>query len=118
MAKNLNEVFSRLQDYQAQQRELKRMYRDALAVSGEYHDVLQDLEILKQKKRQIESRVQADLREEWNKLEGLKLNIAGDKQMMSDIALIQLAQGEEVKVVDQNNVTYEPVFSVRFKKLA
>lgn len=116
MSKNISEVFSRLQGYQSQQRELKKMYRDALSVNGQYQEALQELENLKLKKKKIEAAVKSDFKEEWDKLEGLKLNIAGDKQMLSDLALVQLAQGEEVKIVDENKVVYEPVFSVRFKK--
>jgi hypothetical protein len=44
------------------------------------------------------------------------LNIAGDNQLLSDLALNQLAKGEAIKIVDENKVEYEPVFTVRFKK--
>ncbi len=113
----LNEVFKRLQEQQKKQRELKKMYREALAVNGNYHEVVEELEALKIKKKQIEASVKADLKEEFDKLEGLKLNIAGDKQMLSDIALTQLTKGEAVKVTDENQVEYEPLFSVRFQKV-
>mgnify|MGYP001806537412 CR=1 FL=1 len=113
----LNEVFKRLQEQQKVQRDLKKMYREALAVNGNYHEVLEELEALKIKKKQIESAVKSDLKEEFDKLEGLKLNIAGDKQMLSDIALTQLTKGEEVKVIDENQVEYEPLFTVRFLKV-
>jgi hypothetical protein len=113
----LNEVFNRLQEQQKKQRELKKMYREALAVNGNYHEVIEELEALKIKKKQIEASVKADLKEEFDKLEGLKLNIAGDKQMLSDIALTQLTKGEPVKVTDENQVEYEPLFSVRFQKV-
>lgn len=113
----LNEVFKRLQEQQKVQRDLKKMYREALAVNGNYHEVLEELEALKIKKKQIESAVKSDLKEEFDKLEGLKLNIAGDKQMLSDIALTQLTKGEEVKVIDENQVEYEPLFTVRFQKV-
>ena len=116
MSKDLSEVFSRLQSYQAQQRELKKMYRDALVINGEYQELIQELDDLKLKKKKIEAQIKSDFKEEWDKLEGLKLNIAGDKQMLSDLAIVQLAKGEEVKIIDQNQVVYEPVFSVRFKK--
>jgi len=113
----LNEVFVRLQEQQKNQRELKKMYRDALSVNGNYHEVMEELDALKIKKKQIEASVQSDLKEEFDKLEGLKLNIAGDKQMLSDIALTQLTKGEPVKVVDGNQVEYEPLFSVKFQKI-
>ncbi|MGE5426039.1 MAG: hypothetical protein ACM3PZ_03120 [Bacillota bacterium] len=113
----LDEVFKRLQEKQKSQRELKKMYRDALSVNGNYHEVVEELEAMKIKKKQIEASVKADLKEEFDKLEGLKLNIAGDKQMLSDIALTQLTKGEPVKVTDENQVEYEPYFSVRFQKI-
>jgi hypothetical protein len=113
----LNQVFTRLQESQKQQRELKRMYRDALSVNASYHEVIEELETLKIKKKQIEASVKSDLKEEFDKLDGLKLNIAGDKQMLSDIALNHLSKGEPVKVIDENQVKYEPVFNVRFQKM-
>lgn len=113
----LHEIFQRLQNLQKDQRELKKMYREALSINGSYQDLLKDLDLLKIKKKQIEIGVKADFKEEFDKLEGLKLNIAGDKQILSDIALTQFVQGEEVKVIDENKVEYEPVFTVRFQKM-
>ena len=116
MSQNLNEVFKRLQEKKKEQRELKRMYRDALSINGEYQEVLEELEALKLKKKKIEAGVQTDFKEEIDKIEGLKLHIAGDSQMLSDLALTQLTKGEEIKVIDENKVEYEPIFTVRFKK--
>lgn len=116
MAQNINEVFKRIQDKKKEQRDLKRTYRDALSVNGEYQEVLEELEALKLKKKKIEAGVTSDFKEEIDKIEGLKLNIAGDSQLLSDLALTQLTSGEMVKIVDENKVEYEPIFSVRFKK--
>jgi len=113
----LHEVFNRLQAQQKDQRELKRMYREALSTNAQYQEVLKELDFLKIKKKQIETGVRADFKEEFDKIEGLKLNIAGDKQMLSDIALTQFTSGEEVKIVDENKVEYEPIFNVRFQKV-
>jgi len=116
MSQNLNEVFKRIQDKKKEQRELKKMFRDALSINGEYQEALEELEALKLKKKKIEVGVQSDFKEEIDKIEGLKLHIAGDSQMLSDLALTQLTKGEEIKVIDDNKVEYEPVFTVRFKK--
>jgi hypothetical protein len=117
MSQNLQEVFKRIQEKKKEQSELKKMYRDALSVSGEYQEVLEELEALKLRKKKIEAGIQSDFKEEFDKLEGLKLNIAGDNQMLSDIALTQLTSGETVKIVDENKTEYEPIFTVKFKKV-
>ncbi len=116
MSQQLPDVFKRIQDKKREQRDLKTIYRDALSVNGEYQEVLEELEALKIKKKKILASVQAEFKEEFDKLEGLKLNIAGDNQLLSDLALNQLTKGELVKIVDENKVEYEPVFTVRFKK--
>jgi len=116
MSQQLPDVFKRIQEKKREQRDLKTIYRDALSVNGEYQEVLEELEALKIKKKKILAAVQADFKEEFDKLEGLKLNIAGDNQLLSDLALNQLAKGEPIKIIDENKVEYEPVFTVKFKK--
>jgi len=116
MSQNLQEVFKRIQEKKKEQSELKKMYRDALSINGGYQELLEELEELKLKKKKLEAGVQADFKEEFDKIEGLKLNIAGDAQILSDLALTQLTSGQEVKIVDENKVEYEPIFTVRFKK--
>ena len=118
MSQQLPDVFKRIQDKKKEQRELKAMYRDALSVNGQYAQVKEELEALKLKKKKIEASVQADFKAEFDKLEGLKLNIAGDNQLLSDLAVNQLTSGEPVKIIDENKVEYEPVFTVRFKKVS
>ncbi len=117
MPQQLPDIFKRIQDRKKEQRELKAMYRDALSVNGGYQKILEELADLKVKKKKIEAGVQADFKDEFNKLEGLKLNIAGDNQLLSDLAITQLTSGEPVKIVDENKIEYEPVFTVRFKKI-
>jgi hypothetical protein len=116
MAQELPAVFKRIQDKKKEQRELKSMFRDALTNNGEYQKVVQELDDLKIKKKQIESSVKSDFKAEFDKLEGIKLNIAGDNQLLSDLALTQFVSGELVRLVDENKVEYEPVFTVKFKK--
>ncbi|EKE14183.1 MAG: hypothetical protein ACD_12C00637G0004 [uncultured bacterium] len=116
MAQALPDVFKRIQDRKKQQRELKTIYRDALSVNGDYQNTLEELNTLKLKKKKIEASVASDFKEEFDKLEGIKLNIAGDNQLLSDLAITKLTSGETVRIVDENKVEYEPVFTVRFKK--
>ena len=53
MPQQLPDVFKRIQDKKRQQRDLKTIYREALAVNGEYQQVVEELEALKIKKKKI-----------------------------------------------------------------
>jgi len=117
MPASLPDVFKRVQDYKKEQRDLKAMYRDALATNAEYQSIKDELEALRLRKKKIEAGIQMSFKEEFDKLEGLKLNIAGDNQLMSDLALNQIMAGETIRLVDENKVEYDPVFTVRFKKI-
>jgi len=117
MSQGLPDVFKRIQDRKKEQRELRAMYRDALAVNGEYQKILEEAADLKIKKKKLEATIKTDFKDEFDKLEGIKLNLAGDAQLLSDLAINKLTSGEIVKIIDENKVEYEPVFTVRFKKI-
>lgn len=117
MAQDLKTIFARLEEYKARRKELKNRYRDALSVNMQYKEAIDELEVLRANKKKIEASVQSELKEEFDQLEGLKLNIAGDSQLLSDLAVNQLAKGELIKIIDDHQVEYEPLFSVKFRKV-
>lgn len=114
--KNIQEVFDRIEETKQQQWKIKAMYKDSLDASREYQDILDKLKKLKLQKKEIEEQAQAELGQEWEKLDLIKLHLREDKEMLADIALSTLMKGETVKVTDKNKAEYEPVFSVRFRK--
>jgi ABC-type phosphate transport system auxiliary subunit len=112
--RDIKEIFSRIQQQKKEQREINRSIKDALSVHAEYHDIAEQIDRLKLKKRQIENSLRSEYEQ---KIDLLKLNIKGDVQTMSDIALASLVKGESINLKDDENNEYEPVFSVRFKKM-
>ena len=114
--RSLQEVFDQIQMAKREQKEIKEEYRDALSNANEYEEILEKLEELKQRKKQIETAVQAQLGNRFTKLEDLKNDIQADNIMLNDIAISTLMDGKTVEVVDEYNHRYEPVFKVSFKK--
>ena len=113
---NLQEIFDRIQKKKKEFKELKAMYRDALEHDTRYKSIVDELKNLKEKKKQIETDVQVDMGENFDKMEELKGDIESDKMMLSDIAMTTLMDGKTVEVTDQYNNRYEPDFRVNFKK--
>lgn len=112
----VQEVFNRIQKSKKEQKEIKIMYSDALALHQEHQKINEELKALKEKKKKIEDSIRDDFGSEFSKLETLKVDIENDKLLLSDAALTQLMKGETVEVVDEKEQKYEPLFSVRFKK--
>jgi conjugal transfer/entry exclusion protein len=112
----LEEVFFRLQNLRKEQKKIKSSYRDALSNSSQYQNALEDLKSLKEKKKKIEDAVREDFSSEFNRLENLKASIENDNELLSDIALNNLLNGQNVEITDKDNVQYEPIFSIKYKK--
>jgi predicted nucleic acid-binding Zn-ribbon protein len=114
---NIQEIFDRIQQKKAESKELKTIVKDALANSYEYQEIQEELKKIKQKKKEIESTIKAEAESEIVRLEELKLDIKTDQEMLRDIALTSLMQGDQVQITDEYDRVYEPIFSVKFKKM-
>ncbi len=114
---SIQEIFDRIQEKKKELKDLRNIIKDAFEHSQEYQEITQELKVLKQKKKEIEEVIKQDLSEEITKIEDLKIDIATDQELLQDIALTKMMQGEQVKIVDKNKTEYEPVFSVKFKRV-
>jgi len=114
--KNIQEVWVRIQETKKEQRSIKAMYRDALENSKEYQELLEKLENIKRRKKELENMTKAEMGDDGVKLSTIKLHLKTDKEMLTDIAISNLMKGETVKVTDADNLEYEPIFSVKFVK--
>lgn len=113
---DLQEIFSRMQETKKKQKDIKSAYRDALNSSEEYKNLTDKLNELRAKKKQIENSIKQDFSSELQKLDDYKIDLESDSTMLSDAAFTKLLKGETVEVVDEYNNSYEPAFSVKFKK--
>jgi predicted phage-related endonuclease len=113
---DLKEVFSRIKETKQKQKEIRRMYKDALTQNMEYEKLIEQLDQLKARKKEIENDIKSEMEGDIQKLDAYRMHIKTDQEMMSDLAINQLMSGETVELVDENDQKYEPIFSVRFKK--
>ena len=113
----LNDVFKRINETKKEKRKVHDIYKEALANSKPYQDALAAFNEAKVKKSQIETSLKADLRTELEQIDAFKASITADTELMSDIALTQLMKGQTVELSDEDDVKYEPVFNVKFKKI-
>jgi len=113
---DLQEVFNRIKESQKKQKDINSIYKDALEGSQSYQETNDKLKALREKKKSIEGSIRSDFGSEFTKLEGIKMDLKTDKELMSDIAMSQLMKGQTVEVKDEYENDYEPIFSVKFKK--
>jgi len=113
---NIQEVFNKIREMKKEQKDLRDMYKDALVQADKYEEIVEEIKVLREKKKEIETRIQGQLGRSYEKLEDLKLETETHKEMLNDIAISTLMKGETVAVKDEFNNAYEPVWKVNFKK--
>ncbi len=113
---DLKEVLQRIRGMKQEKRKVGESLRDVLAQSKPYKDVVDELQDVKAKKLRIETQVREEFVKEMEKAEKLSQDIKTDTQLLSDMALTKFMKGENIDIVDENDVKYEPQFKVTFKK--
>lgn len=113
---DIQQTFSKIREIKKEQKNLREMYKDALAQADKYEEIVEEIKVLREKKKIIEEKIQVGLGRSWEKLEDLKIEMETEKEMLSDIALSTLMKGETVAVKDEFENAYEPVWKVNFKK--
>lgn len=113
---DLQKVFDEIREAKKEMKEIRAAYRDALAQTDKFQEVSDKVKELREEKKTIEARVQNEMGKTYQKLEELKVEVAGKEEMLNDIAITTLMKGETVEVTDEYQNRYEPLYVVRFKK--
>lgn len=114
---NVQEIFNKIKERQKEQKTLRQIYRDVVANSQEYQNILEEYESIKLKKKKIEENLKNELREEMDKLYSIKNDIESEKEILNQAALTKILKGENIEITDEYNNKYEPIFNIRFKKI-
>ncbi len=114
---DIQEVFVRVQEAKKKMKDLKEAYKDALSTSEMYQKVSDELKTLRERKKVIETSLKESFASEFTQIEDLKIDIASDMELLSDIALTKVMKGESIQIKDEHDQEFEPIFAVKFKKI-
>jgi len=114
---DIQEIFNRIQISKKKQKDIRTAYKDALASSLEYQELTEKLKTMREKKKQIDQTTKEQFSSEFIKLDDLKIDIESDQEMLNDIALNKVMKGESIQIKDEYDNEYEPLFSVKFRKM-
>ena len=114
--KDLKEIHDHMRQSREEKKKVNEIIRDVYAQSKPYQEVLDEIKTLKEKKLKLENDIRSQFVKEMEQIEKLGADLQNDAQLLTDLALSKLMKGETVEIVDDNDVTYEPVFKVAFKK--
>ena len=111
---DLQGLFDRVQSKKREMKELRQTYKDTLTNTPGYKQAVDDMTMMREKKKHIEQTVKQQFVDD---METLNTDIASDMILLSDLALTKIMKGETIEIKDKNETTYEPIFSVKFRKM-
>jgi hypothetical protein len=114
MAK-LEEVYKRLEKNKKAKRDIGKMLKDELTHSSRYQEIVEEMKTLREEKKGIEQDVRAGS-SDFDKIDGLKLDIQTDSEILADVTLNMYTKDENVEIIDEYDQAWYPVFKVNFKK--
>lgn len=109
-------IFDEISEKQQERRQYEENYKTALKNHDAYQTLLADMAEMKTKKVAIEEQVKNSLGNVIDKLDDVKVEIKGKKEMLTDEALNMLMDSKTVAVQDKKGNVYDPVWSVKFVK--
>lgn len=115
--RDIQEIYSELEENKKEQKEIRREYKDALGNANEFLETEEKLRELKEKKKQIESITQSRMGGRWDEFEKLKARAKELDEMITDVAMSTLMDGKTVAVKDQYDNSYEPVYKITFRRI-
>jgi hypothetical protein len=107
-------IFDRTEKTKKEIKELQRTIKDAFVNSNLYNGIVEDLKILKEKKKKIEDSIRDDFGSEISKLETLKIDLKNDQMLLSDMAINKIMEGKTVEVVNSQGQKLSPDIKVKF----
>ena len=113
----LQEVFNRIQVSKKEQKKIKAVYKDTLDNSAEYQKAIEDCNNARDAKKQIKDIIESDFKSDLDKLDKIKMNIETDNILLSDMTVNCIMKGEPIEISDDYQNKYEPLISVKFKKI-
>lgn len=114
---NICELYQRYQSKRKEKKKLSAFFKEQQEIHSEYKKIVDELEVLKAKKKQIDLQIKESCASELEKMEKLRLDIKTDKEMLTDLAVTKMMNNEAVEISDEYNNKFVPFFSVIFKKI-
>ena len=116
MEHDIQDLFNQIKEKKEELKGLKATCKEMLEASEEYQETMQKMKALRAKKQRVITAVNEQCSSEISKMMDLSIDIAGDQEMLTDIAITKYTKGESIELKDQYDNIYEPIFSVKFKK--
>jgi hypothetical protein len=112
----IQQMHQEIIDAGKKKKELNAVLKEAYEKSKAYHDLNEEMEQLRAKKKQLETAIRQEYASEYNDLEDIKTDIKDTKMVLSDMMWNELMKNNKVEVLDQYENKFVPQVLVTLKK--
>jgi len=109
------DVFTRLEQNKEKLREVNRQIKEHYESNSDYANLVEQGKAVGEKKKQLRVELNGSIEKLLESRDDLKIDVASDKDLLTDILLIKVAKQEETLIKDKYQQTVMPLFTVKFK---
>lgn len=113
----LQEVYNRIAESKKKMKEAKKMLQEQYEQSSEYLEHTEKIKAISAKRKIIKEAINAQNPSIVATIDDLKIDIASDKELLSDLILKSTVEGQKVELQDEYQQQILPIFSVKFTKV-
>lgn len=113
---NAQEIYNRLSQNRRKAADIRKQLKDEYMSVDEYVDLMEQRKQLTSSMKVLKEAVNARHPELVTSLEDLKIDIASDKELLSDILLTGMMRGESVELENEYHQEVLPIFTVSLKQ--
>jgi hypothetical protein len=97
-------------------KDLNKQVKEHYESDAEYERLMQQSKEINEKKKLRRNILNEDITDLLTQRDDVKIDLASDKELLTDVLLTGLAKGENLKLVDEYKQEMFPLFSVKFEK--
>lgn len=112
----LQEVYAEIRKQKKQRKEIKDLFKNELEHHERYGKLKEEMDVLRQEKKSIETQVRETSPSESLKLQDIEIELKANEELLSDLAFNLLMKDENIELEDEFKNRYVPQFLVKFKK--
>ncbi|MBU1132571.1 hypothetical protein KKC32_05005 [Patescibacteria group bacterium] len=112
----IKEMHKEILEAQKKKKDLSQVIKDGFAQYTEYKDITEEMNKLRERRKQIELQVRQEYSSEYTQLEDISTDIKDSKTVLSDLIWNELMKNNTVEVTDEWENKYVPQVTVILKK--
>ena len=110
-------LFENIQKNKLEKKKISEIIKEALQNSTALSQLNEQYQEIKKKITLAKKAIIEEYQAEADKIDDINAELENDKMVLTDVTLSMMMNGELINITDSKGIEWEPIFSVKYKKV-